>query len=56
MTGGVRMQRMADHGIPFSDGVFIDIYHCTYNTLVASTIRTTIDSSSMHFVSKTYET
>lgn len=56
MTGGVRMLAMIEKGtIPFSGGVFIDTYHQSVGVL-AGTIRTTVDSSSLHFVTQCVET
>ena len=56
MNGGVRMAVMVDGGlIPFRGGVFIDTYHQSIG-MIAQTIRTTIDSSNLHFVTQVCET
>ena len=56
MTGGKRMIKLIDSGFPFKGGVFLDIYHTSYDEKIAMTIRTTIDSSSLHYVTQVYET
>lgn len=46
-----RLKEMLENGqIPFMDGLWIDTYNKGVNPNIAGTLRTTIDSSNMHYV------
>lgn len=44
------MEMLNDGQIPMIDGLWIDTYNKRVNPDVAGTLRTTIDSSNMHYV------
>lgn len=51
VTGGKKMQQLLMSGrLPYIGGQCIDLYNMTFQDDVAYTIRTTVDSSNMLFV------
>lgn len=55
-TGGVRLAKLIDKGIPFKGGVYLDTYNQIFNTMVCGTIKARIDQNNMYFVTQCVET
>lgn len=49
-TGGIRLQRLLEMGIPYTGGVWIDTYNQIFNQSVSGTIKARIDGNCMYFV------
>jgi hypothetical protein len=55
-TGGLRLKKMVDCGLPFRGGQWIDTYNGIYNEGISGTIKARIDSNCMYFVTQCTET
>lgn len=49
-TGGVRLLKLIDGGLPFRGGQWLDTYNGIWNGTVSGTIKARIDGNCMYFV------
>lgn len=53
MTGGKRMKKLLDSGkLKYGGGICIDLYNQSVSEGISFTIRTTVDSSSMMYITE----
>lgn len=55
-TGGRRLAKLIEKGVPFRNGVYLDTYNQIYSTNVFGTIKARTDQNNMYFVTQAYET
>lgn len=54
-TGGIRLANLIEKGIPFQGGVWLDTYNGIYNDSVSGTVKATIDTNCLYFVTQICE-